>query len=64
MVANAKALANALISRGESVITGGTDSHMVLWDVRPHDLTGTQVDKVFEALSMTVNKCTLVGDKS
>lgn len=41
VIANAKALANALISRGESVITGGTDSHMVLWDVRPHDLTGT-----------------------
>ena len=61
---NAKALAAALISRGEIVITGGTDSHMVLWDVRPHGLTGPQVDKAFEALSMTVNKCTLVGDKS
>ena len=64
VISNARALAAALISRGEKLVTGGTDCHMVLWDVRPHGLTGIQVDKVFEALSMTVNKCGLIGDKS
>jgi len=46
------------------VLTGGTDTHMVMWDVRPHDLTGSKVEKVLEAISMTVNKNSLVGDKS
>ena len=64
VVSNARTLAAALIKRGEQVLTGGTDTHMVMWDVRPHDLTGSKVEKVLEAISMTVNKNSLVGDKS
>jgi glycine hydroxymethyltransferase len=64
VVTNARALSAALVNRGEQVLTGGTDSHMIMWDVRPHDLTGSKVEKVMEALSMTVNKNSLVGDKS
>jgi glycine hydroxymethyltransferase len=64
IVANARALAAALIEKGEKVLTDGTDSHMVMWDLRPHDLTGSKVEKVLEACSMTVNKNSLVGDKS
>jgi glycine hydroxymethyltransferase len=64
VVSNARTLAAALIKRGEKVLTGGTDTHMVMWDVRPHDLTGSKVEKVLEAISMTVNKNSLVGDKS
>jgi glycine hydroxymethyltransferase len=64
VVNNARALAAALVSRGEQVLTGGTDSHMIMWDIRPHDLTGSKVEKVMEAMSMTVNKNSLVGDKS
>jgi len=45
-------------------LTGGTDTHMVMWDVRPHDLTGSKVEKVLEALCITVNKNSLIGDKS
>lgn len=52
------------MSKGEAIWSNGTDCHMVLWDVRPHDLTGSKVDKVLEAISMTVNKNSLVGDKS
>ena len=37
---------------------------MVMWDVRPHDLTGSKVEKVLEALCITVNKKSLIGDKS
>ena len=36
IVANARALAAALIEKGEKVLTDGTDSHMVMWDLRPH----------------------------
>ena len=35
---------------------------MVMWDVRPHGLTGSMVEKVLEAVSMTVNKTSLLGD--
>lgn len=35
-----------------------------MWDLRPHDLTGSKVEKVLEAIQMTVNKNSLVGDKS
>lgn len=64
VIKNARALAQKLIDLGEQVLTGGTDTHMVMWDVRPHDLTGSKVEKVLEAMSMTVNKNSLVGDKS
>lgn len=64
VIENARALAAGLIKRGEVVLTGGTDTHMVMWDVRPHDLTGSKVEKVLEAINMTVNKNSLVGDKS
>ncbi len=49
---------------GEKVLTDGTSTHLVMWDLRPHDLTGSKVEKVLEAIQMTVNKNSLVGDKS
>lgn len=64
MVTNARALAKALTDKGESVLTNGTDTHMVMWDLRPHDLTGSKVEKVLEEIGITVNKNSLVGDKS
>lgn len=35
-----------------------------MWDVRPHDLTGSKVEKVFDHIRITVNKNSVVGDKS
>lgn len=64
VIENARALAKFLIQSGEKVLTDGTDTHMVMWDLRPHDLTGSKVEKVLEAISMTVNKNSLIGDKS
>jgi glycine hydroxymethyltransferase len=49
---------------GERFITNGTDNHLIMWDVRPHDLTGAKVDKVLDAMHITTNKNALVGDKS
>ena len=49
---------------GERFITNGTDNHLIMWDVRPHDLTGAKVDKVLDAMHITTNKNSLIGDKS
>lgn len=43
VIKNSQALAAELVARGEKLISGGTDNHLVLWDVRPHDLTGSKV---------------------
>ena len=64
MIQNARSLAKDLMDRGEVVLTNGTDTHIVMWDVRPHDLTGSKVEKALEAIGITVNKNSLVGDKS
>jgi len=49
---------------GEKFITDGTDNHLLMWDLRPHDLTGAKVDKVLDKMHITTNKNSLVGDKS
>lgn len=64
VVANARALGDAMSKRGEKFITGGTDNHLLMWDVRPHDLTGSKVEKVLDKMHITTNKNSLVGDKS
>lgn len=61
---NAVALAAALQAKGHEVVTGGTDNHMVLWDVRPRKLTGSKVEKILDYCNMTVNKNTIYGDKN
>lgn len=64
IISNAKALADALAKKGEIFITGGTDNHLIMWDLRPHDLTGSKVDKILDKVHITTNKNSLVGDKS
>ena len=64
VVANAKALARGLTERGHVLATGGTDNHLMLWDVRPMGLTGSKVEKVLELASMTTNKNSIAGDTS
>jgi len=59
---NAKALADKLIALGNSVVTGGTDNHIVLWDVRTRNLTGNLLEKLFEQANISVNKNTIYGD--
>jgi glycine hydroxymethyltransferase len=62
--ANARALAEGLMKRGHTLICGGTDNHLVLWDVRPLGLSGSKVDKVCDLAHITVNKNSVVGDTS
>lgn len=61
---NAKVLAETLIGKGYSVVTGGTDNHLVLWDVRPQEMTGSKLEKLFELAGISVNKNAVYGDAS
>eukprot|EP00831_Metopus_contortus_P030668 TRINITY_DN250_c0_g1_i4.p1 TRINITY_DN250_c0_g1~~TRINITY_DN250_c0_g1_i4.p1 ORF type:complete len:335 (+),score=53.31 TRINITY_DN250_c0_g1_i4:74-1078(+) len=61
---NAKALADGLIKRGYKMMTNGTDNHLLLWDVRPLQLTGSKMEKLYEKVHISVNKNSIAGDKS
>lgn len=61
---NAQALAAELIKRGHKLSTGGTDNHLVMWDLRPLKVTGSKAEKILELANISVNKNTLPGDKS
>merc|ERR1712178_118910 len=62
--ANAKALAENLMAKGHKLATDGTENHLILWDVRPHGLTGGKVEKVCEAASISLNRNAVHGGKS
>ena len=62
VVENAKALANGLIERGFAIVSGGTDSHLMLVDLRPKDLTGKAAEKILGQAGITVNKNTIPDD--
>merc|ERR1711959_188102 len=62
--ANAKTLAEALMAKGHKLASDGTDNHLVLWDVRPHGLTGSKVEKVCECASISLNRNAVHGDAS
>jgi len=64
VIVNAQALAKTLVDNGHKVATDGTDNHLVLWDLRPHGLTGGKVEKVCEAASISLNRNTVHGDVS
>lgn len=61
---NCKAMASALLNRGYKLVSGGTDNHLVLLDLRPQGLDGARVEKICELCNITVNKNTCPGDKS
>ena len=62
VVDNAKALASALIERGFAVVSGGTDTHLMLVDLRPKNLTGKAAEKTLGEAGITVNKNTIPDD--
>ncbi|OAA64686.1 serine hydroxymethyltransferase [Niveomyces insectorum RCEF 264] len=64
VVANAKALENAFKQRGHKLVADGTDSHMVLLDLRPFALDGARVEAVLEQINIACNKNSIPGDKS
>ena len=56
VVANAKALAGALVERGYDIVSGGTDTHLLLVDLRAKGLTGKLAEAVLERAGITCNK--------
>lgn len=48
MLSNSNALAQALAKRGYSLVSGGTDNHIVLVDLRPKGVDGSRVERVLE----------------
>ena len=61
---NCAALATRMVSKGLVLISGGTDNHLVLCDLRPCGITGSKAEKVFELASITLNKNSVAGDTS
>jgi glycine hydroxymethyltransferase len=56
IVANAKALSEALLKSGVNIVSGGTDSHLMLVDLRPKGVTGRDTEHSLERAHMTCNK--------
>lgn len=61
---NAKVLAADLMKRGHKLVTNGTDNHLMLLNVRDLGLTGSKFEKMCDEVHITVNKNTILGDKS
>ena len=59
VVSNARALAAAMAGRGLHIVSGGTDNHLMLVDLRSRDLTGKVAEKALDAAGITVNKNTV-----
>jgi glycine hydroxymethyltransferase len=62
VVANAKVLAEALLERGYAIVSGGTDTHLMLVDLRAKELTGKEAEKLLGVAGITVNKNTIPDD--
>merc|ERR1712087_1047434 len=64
VVENARTLSETLMAKGHKLASDGTDNHLLLWDSRPHGLTGSKVEKVCEVCSITLNRNAVHGDAS
>jgi glycine hydroxymethyltransferase len=62
VVENARVLAAALIERGLAIVSGGTDTHLMLVDLRAKSLTGKEAEKLLGVAGITVNKNTIPDD--
>lgn len=62
IVNNAKALANGLTKRGFDLVSGGTDNHLMLVDLRKFKLTGKELERRLDEVYITVNKNTIPND--
>ena len=62
VVANASRLAEGLMARGLRLVSGGTDNHLMLLDLRPLQLTGRRVQEAFDRAGITVNRNSIPFD--
>src|SRR6202012_983080 len=61
---NNKAMAEDFLSLGYQLVSGGTDNHLILIDLRDRKINGGKVEKLLEAVNIAVNKNTVPGDSS
>jgi len=66
VVKNAQSLSNTLLSHGYKLISGGTDNHLILMDLKrsPCKIDGGRAERVLELARIATNKNTVLGDKS
>ncbi|MDN5277048.1 MAG: glycine hydroxymethyltransferase [Clostridiales bacterium] len=62
IIKNAQALANGLIEEGFNLVSGGTDNHLMLVDLRNRGITGKDAEKALDKVRITVNKNTIPND--
>ncbi len=62
VAANAKALAQGLVSRGINLVSGGTDNHLMLCDLRSTGITGKELEHRLDEVRITVNKNAIPND--
>lgn len=59
---NAQVLSNALVEKGFNIVSGGTDNHLMLIDLRPFGITGKEFEKRLDEVHITVNKNAIPND--
>ena len=62
VILNAKALAEALLAEGFELVSGGTDNHLMLVDLRPMHITGKEMERRLDEVHITVNKNAIPND--
>ena len=62
IVDNAKTLADGLLDEGFNLVSGGTDNHLMLCDLRPFDITGKEFERRLDEVYITVNKNAIPND--
>ncbi len=62
IVKNCKALADGLVKRGHKLVSGGTDNHVMLMDLREDGVTGKELEHNLDEVHITVNKNTIPGE--
>lgn len=62
VVKNAQALADGLVKRGFNLVSGGTDNHLMLVDLRPFSITGKELERRLDDVYITVNKNAIPND--
>ncbi len=62
IVDNAQALCKGLMSRGLSIVSGGTDNHLMLLNLEPQGLTGKEIESLLDEAHITANKNTIPND--
>ncbi len=62
IVKNARVLADTLLEKGFNLVSGGTDNHLMLVDLRPFNITGKELEQHLDAVYITVNKNAIPND--